>query len=144
MSGNEQRGKSLAKAAIAKTNVTSLTVESVYEDSRQRFQALSQDLGVTYSVNNNVLSNQTNADIDALQLDTHVHSNKVILDAITASFTSALKTAYDGYEARIADLELRLAGYETHTHSYLDGTIADTGDGTGTQTDTSRSTGVVE
>ena len=43
-------------------------------------------------------------------------------------------------QARLTNLENRLANYETHTHDYIDSTINDTDDGSGTQTDITKTT----
>jgi len=62
MIGNGVREK-LAKASLAKANSLTFTVEGVYEDDRQKFQAMAQDLGITFDANNNILSNTVKADI---------------------------------------------------------------------------------
>jgi hypothetical protein len=59
---NDARKQKLAKAALAKANTVSVNVEGVYEDSRQQFNALSQNMGVTYDGNNNVTANQVKSD----------------------------------------------------------------------------------
>jgi ABC-type polar amino acid transport system ATPase subunit len=46
-----------AKAALAKANTVTLSVEGIYENDRQKFSAMAQDLGVTFDGNNNVLDN---------------------------------------------------------------------------------------
>ena len=56
-----------ARSALAKANTVSINVESIYEDDRQKFQALSQDLGITFDGNNNVDENNTNDRLDALE-----------------------------------------------------------------------------
>lgn len=43
----------------------------------------------------------------------HTHSNKAILDATTASFTTELQTKYDGYESSINDFVNNTRGYAT-------------------------------
>lgn len=58
----------------------------------------------------------------------------------TISNVTGLQTIIDDYESRIAALETLLTNYTSHTHDYDDGTINDTDDGTGTQTDTTRTT----
>jgi hypothetical protein len=109
-----------AKAALAKSNTVSATISGDYENDRQRFQALSQNMEVTYDSNNNVVTNGALTRIIELEDTSHVHSNSAILSLIEEAFTTALKTAYDGYENRIAELESRLANYEGHSHSYED------------------------
>lgn len=57
----------LAKASLAKTNNLNVTIEGVYEDDRQKFQAMSQDLGIAFDGNNNVLDNQIKDNVTTLQ-----------------------------------------------------------------------------
>lgn len=52
----------LGKAALAKSNAVSFTIEGVYEDDRQKFGAMVQDLGITFDSNNNVLNNTIKID----------------------------------------------------------------------------------
>jgi len=85
-----------ARAALAKSNTISTTIAGDYENDRQRFQALSQNMNVVYDSNNNVDVNGTLARITTLE---------------------GLCT---DYENRIAELESRLANYEGHSHSYED------------------------
>ena len=46
-------------------------------------------------------------------------------------------------QTRLTVLENRLSDYENHTHNYIDSTINDTSDGSGTEKDTTKTTGVV-
>lgn len=123
-----------ARAALAKSNTVKLDITGIYENDRQKFQALNQNMGVTYDANNNVTGNNTLVRLGVVETDDHTHSNKAILDLVEEALTLAMKTAYDGYEARIAALELELANYTMHTHNY------DDNDGT---TTTTKTTGVV-
>jgi len=56
----------LAKASLAKTNNLNFTIEGIYEDDRQKFQAMSQDLGITFDGNNNVLDNTIKDNVTTL------------------------------------------------------------------------------
>ena len=118
------KGKKLAKAALAKTNTIQVSIEGDYEDSRQRFNSLSTALGVTYDGNNNVVDEQIVDDVALLQ-------SQVL------SLVTLLNSTFNGLG------NIDVDGYSSHTHDYNDGTIADTDDGTGTQTDTNRTTGGV-
>jgi len=64
---NGRPREKLAKASLAKTNNLNFTIEGVYEDDRQKFQAVSQDLGITFDGNNNVSSNQIKSDVTTLK-----------------------------------------------------------------------------
>ncbi len=153
---------SLAKSAMAKANNiesgTTTTIDA-------RVSPLSQSLGITYDTAHNVVGNQTNDDITDLQTRvTNTENNKLntgdllneiknvdgagsgvdadLLDGKQASeFT--LQTETDSLNNRLTNLENRLADYETHKHNYIDSTINDTDDGSGTQTDTTKTTGEV-
>jgi hypothetical protein len=52
-----KRGKSLAKAALAKNNTTQFTIEGVYEDARQKFTNMASSLGISFNANNTVNNN---------------------------------------------------------------------------------------
>lgn len=138
-----ENGSRLAKAALAKNNTTVVTILGDYETDRSRFQSLGNSLEVTYDVNNNVASNGVKDAVIANTNLAHGHTNKSILDATTASYTIAIDLHVADLESRLAALELALANYTIHTHSYNDRTISDTADGTGITTDTPRSTGGV-
>lgn len=69
------KGKKLAKAALAKNNSTRVIVDGIAGDTVSQLNSLSQALGITYDSNNNVLDNETTADIN---------SNTSRLDAIEA------------------------------------------------------------
>lgn len=53
----------LAKASLAKANTITFEIEGVYEDDRQKFQAMAQNLGITFDSNNNVLDNDIKDDV---------------------------------------------------------------------------------
>ena len=57
----------LAKVAIAKTNTVQVDVEGIAGDTISKLSSLSQGLGVTYDVNNNLVDNDIRADVDELQ-----------------------------------------------------------------------------
>jgi hypothetical protein len=56
-----------ARSALAKSNAVSFEISGIYEADRQKFQAMAQDLGITFDGNNNVLDNSTNDRLDALE-----------------------------------------------------------------------------
>lgn len=55
----------------------------------------------------------TKAEVKDAIDNSHTHSNKAILDATTASFTTELKTKYDGYESSINDFINNTRSYAT-------------------------------
>lgn len=121
----------LAAAAIAKVNSNTVNIEGIYEADRQKFQALSQDLGITFDSNNNITSNQIKTDVNTLDSSVDILNNKI------AAIASVLGITFN------ADGTLATEEYTTHTHSYVDTTIADTADGTGTESETTKSTSEV-
>lgn len=62
---DSKKNKKLGKSALAKSNTVSAEVTGNYEEDRQKFQALSQDFGITFDGNNNVLSNITKSNVTA-------------------------------------------------------------------------------
>jgi len=125
----------LGKAAIAKSNNISVSITGVYEADRIRFNSMSQDLGIAYDANNNVLSNTIKSDVSALKTNTHTHSNKAALDGITAGTLTAISentTALILTNAKIAaiaallgitfdvDGNITVEDYTSHTHNYED------------------------
>jgi len=58
------RGKTLAKAAFAKANVATVFIEGDYEDDRQKFSALVQDMSIEFDSNNNISSNGIKDTVD--------------------------------------------------------------------------------
>ena len=134
---DNKRGQSLGKAAIARTTrIGDGTITTV----DRRVSPMVQILGITFDANNNIIGSTVIDAVDANTAARHSHSNLAILDATTASFTTAINDHINNLETRLATLELALANYATHTHNYNDGTIADTADGGSVQIDTIRTT----
>lgn len=136
MTSINNKNYSLSKAALARVNNIETGVTYAIDS---RVSPLSQSLGITYDADSNIVINSTNNDIDALQNDSHTHSNKATLDNTTEAFTTvqvnqiaAIATAL-GITFNV-DGTINVDGYAAHTHSYLDN------DGT---TDTARTTGGV-
>jgi len=134
----------LGKAAIAKSNNISVSITGVYEADRIRFNSMSQDLGIAYDANNNVLSNTIKSDVSALKTNTHTHSNKAALDGITAGTLTAISentTALILTNAKIAaiaallgitfdvDGNITVEDYTSHTHNYEDSGVPEVTDG---------------
>lgn len=119
------KAKKLAKAGIAKTNALKEQVSGDYADAAAKFSSLSQDFGVVFDANNNILSNATKSDINILK-------NKV------AAIASVLGATFN------PDGTLASETYSDHAHSYKDTTIADTADGTGSASTADKTTGGVE
>lgn len=78
----------------------------------------------------------SNTDVNANTLARHTHSNKTILDAITESFTTALKTAYDNAVTWISNNGTSLVNHLTNTSNPHSTTASQVGAYTSTQTDT--------
>lgn len=55
----------------------------------------------------------TKAEVSEAITNSHKHDNQAILNATTASFTTELKTKYDGYESSINDFVNNTRGYAT-------------------------------
>ena len=114
------KGEKLAKASLAVTR-NKVSIEGDYEDDRQKFNAMLQDLAITFDANNNVLDNGIKDDV-------------TLLKAKMSALATLFGITFD------ASGNITAESYTTHTHSYQDGTINDTADGTGAQTDTARNT----
>ena len=133
----DRRGQSLGKAAIARTTrIGDGTVTAV----DARVSPMTQILGITFDANSNIVDSTVTNAVSANTAASHSHNNSAVLDAITASFTTAINAHINDLETRLAALELALANYTTHTHNYSDGTIADTDLGGSTQVNTTRTT----
>lgn len=65
---------------------------------------------------------------------TELQAEVVVLRSNMLDAQSAISTLQSDYAAL-------LANYNAHTHNYIDATIADTADGTGTLTETTKTTG---
>lgn len=118
--GKNGRGEKLAKASLAVSrNKVSITGD--YEDDKQKFNAMVQDLAITFDSNNNVLDNGIKDDV-------------TLLKSKMESLVALLGVVFN------SSGNITSESYTTHTHSYQDGTINDTADGTGIQTDTARNT----
>jgi hypothetical protein len=125
------KAKKYGKIGIAKANNITYNIEGVYEEDRQKFLALASALNMTFS-GNAVSVNGVDMRFDAIEVDQHIHSNKAVLDATEESFTTAVLDLVNDLNIKVADLEARLAAYETHTHEYEDN------DGTTTTTKTTQ------
>lgn len=64
-------------------------------------------------INSTIDTLATKAEVSEAITNSHKHDNKAILDATTASFTTELKTKYDGYESSINDFVNNTRGYAT-------------------------------
>lgn len=131
------KGEKLAKAALSVSR-TKVTITGEYEEDRQKFGAMTQDLAITFDGNNNILVNGIKNNVTSNTNHRNITSgnpHNVVISDLTG-----LQAIIDDYESRIATLETLLTNYTSHTHDYDDGTINDTDDGTGTQTDTTRTT----
>ena len=133
----DKRGQSLGKTAIARTTrIGDGTVTTV----DARVSPMTQILGITFDANSNIVNSIVTDAVSANTAARHSHSNSAVLNATSASFTTAINEHINNLETRLAALELALANYATHTHNYNDGTIADTNLGGSAQVDTTRTT----
>jgi len=134
----------LARAALARTsNIENGTTGT----SDPRTTTLATSLGVTF--NGNLVATNTTTDrvstnesnITALQ--GRVSTNESNITALQGR-VSTNESNITALQTAVSDLQALLADYANHTHSYIDTTIADTADGSGIATDTSKTTdGVV-
>ena len=136
MANNGKRGQALGKAALAKATRI-IAGDTTTHDPK--VSPMAQSLGITFDANNNVTGNQTTDDIAAIDSKATTNANDIqVLSNKINAIAAVLGITFNG------DGTLASEGYSTHTHAYLDGTIADTDDGSGVQTDTQRTTdGVV-
>lgn len=148
-----KRAKKFGKIGIAKADRIQVVIDGVYEDDRQKFISVATSLGINFDpLTNTVTTNNTNNRLDALEVDTHVHANLATLDSLTSTYITNLENTIALLETKLANLSsvfgvsFDAAGavtsetYSTHTHDFVDTTIADTADGTGVSTDTTKIT----
>ena len=97
---------------LEETTIPTLATKEEVEVERERIDSI---------VNTTIPTLATKAEVkDALD-NSHTHSNKDILDATTASFTTELKTKYDGYEGSISGVADRVTAVENEFKT-VDGT----------------------
>ena len=121
----------LGKAALARQQSSSVDVAEEFEQDRAKFNSVIQDYGITFNPDNTTLSNDAVDKIDAL----------VALLGMTFTrngTTERLELAGNTYSNH-THVKTDVTDFD-HTHDYVDGTINDTADGSGTQTDTARTT----
>jgi len=76
-------------------------------------------------------------DVDIFNISGRIDSNDVDIALINAKINTIASIFSIVFNA---DGTLNSEAYSVHKHSYIDSTIADTADGTGTQTDTTKTT----
>lgn len=108
-----------AKAALAKANTVTLNVAGVYEDDRQKFNAVAQDLGITFDGNNNVLDN----DIKSDTLDNTTHSNTTGNPHNTSIEDIVGSAGYTGSITVVTSVDFVGESVGTSTISVTDGVI---------------------
>jgi len=119
----------LARAALARTS----NLESgVTGTNDPRTTTLATSLGVTF--NGDLVATNTTVD--------RVTTNENDIIALQGRVSTA-ESDVIALQTAVADLQVLLANYTTHTHSYVDTAISDTADGSGVATDTSKTTGSV-
>ena len=111
-----------ARAALAKTNTTTMVIEGDYEPDRQKFLALSQSFEIEYDNNNNVSSNNT---IDRISTnETNISNNTSSINDINNTI-SILSNKIDAIASIFNivfndDGTLNTEEYSSHTHQYTD------------------------
>jgi hypothetical protein len=135
MAISSKNAKRLGKAALAKSNTISATIEGDYEDDRQKFLAAMQDLEITFDANNNV-------DVDGIKNTVTANTANIATNTDSiAALTVKLDNVANLFGITFnSDGTIATESYTGHTHDYVDSTIEDTADGTGTQTDTTKTT----
>jgi hypothetical protein len=100
----------IARTALAKSNTVSINIEGVYETDRQKFQAMAQDLGITFDGNNNVLDNDIKDDVS---------TNTSNISSIDSKFSSG----YSGTVTVITGVDFTAETTTTKTLTIEDGLI---------------------
>ena len=100
----------IARTALAKSNTVSLEVSGIYETDRQKFQAMAQDLGITFDGNNNVLDNDIKDDVS---------TNISDISSINSKFSSG----YNGTVTVITGVDFTAKTTTTKTLTIVDGLI---------------------
>lgn len=80
-------------------------------------------------------------DVDIFNINGRIDSNDVDIALINKKINTIVSVLSIVFNT---DGTLSSEAYSTHKHSYIDSTIADTADGTGAQTDTTKTTAGVE
>ena len=111
---NTQRAKSLAKAALAKSNRAITVIGGGSTDNTAKIMSMASSLGITFS-GNNVSTNQTNTDIQFNTTAINLLSTAVTkvnnkMDALAG----VLGVTFN------ADGTLNTEIYSTHAHDYDD------------------------
>ena len=97
---------------LEETTIPTLATKEEVKVERERIDSI---------VNTTIPTLATKAEVKDAIDNSHTHSNKDILDATTASFTTELKTKYDGYEGSISGVADRVTAVENEFKT-VDGT----------------------
>ena len=128
-----------ASLALIKASKASGSID----EDRVKFQNLVVENGVTFDVDGAVVANElldkTNIAIEVLGVTTNTVDHRLVLDASVLSNKLDAIAGLFGVVFNV-DGTINTESYSSHSHSYLDATINDTTDGTGTSTDTARET----
>lgn len=103
------------------TNKPDLTIYEKVEDANKVRESIKTEKGridtlvneTIPGINGTIATLATKEEVKDAIDNEHTHSNKSILDATTASFTTELKTKYDGYESSINDFINNTRSYAT-------------------------------
>ena len=106
-----------ARSALAKSNTVSLEVSGIYETDRQKFQAMAQDLGITFDGNNNVLDNDIKDDVSTNT--SSISTNASNISSINSKFSSG----YNGTVTVITGVDFTAKTTTTKTLTIVDGLI---------------------
>ena len=142
----------LRESDRGRLNTTWIKVQKVGGDTdsdRTRFTNLNNENGVAFdgdTILNNDLLDNANIMMSVLGVSTNRVNNRLVVDASILSDKLDLVSNKLDVIASVLGVTFNVDGtldaetYSTHTHGYNDETIADTDDGTGTSTDTARTT----
>jgi hypothetical protein len=119
MAQNSGRKERIGKAALAKANTVTYEVGGVYENDRQKFNAVAQDLGITFDSNNNVTSNTIKSDTTA----NTQHSNTIGNPHSTSISSIIGQSGYTGNITVVASVDFTAKTVVTDTISVVDGVI---------------------
>lgn len=121
-------------------NTLSTSLQNILQSVSTNTSAIDTLATSLQAVSNKADENETS--IDALSTSLQSLSQQVSENASAIALINSKIDAIASIFSVIfnTDGSLSSQGYTSHMHSYEDGTIADTVDGTGTQTDTTRTT----
>ncbi len=97
LNGSGKRGQQLGKAALAKANTVTYTFTGEYGDIKSKFSSLTQDFGISYDLNNNILSNSVKDNVAANTSNIATNASNILANniAITKNANNISTNAAD-------------------------------------------------